>query len=558
MHRSFLFEESASEDDSTDSARSSISAEAVSPVMTEALSISVLSENGAIFDELVDRLLAQPTSKADSKFSAIFLALYRKFAAPSRLLEAIVERFEALERNSSAQMLKTVTQLRYLAIMEQWVGQYPGDFAFSRTRRRMRTFVTKIAQSKIFTIAANEMSNHLQMVLEDDDTKWAYCDKDREASENRTSTTSTSSTLIDDPSFSFVEDMSGTTFADDRSTAATVGGETMRSASAYSTTSSQIMVNAEAAQKAAQLLQPTPRHAITKVQWRALEEQPDDIIAKELTRMDWIMFSSIRPRDLVRYVSTSEKARCKNLVHVIRMVEHFNQVADWVKNYVLFRDKPKHRALMLEKFMRVARKLRELNNYNALGAIIAGISSSSLQRLAATRELIPPSVGKDWARLGILMGSTRSHAAYRMAWDNTSTERIPYLPLHLRDLASAEQGSATFLGDEKNGRVNWKKFEIIGEAVVSMQRAQGMPYKGLGGSRGEAQVKELVLDVKLEKEEDVSSPAPARLTGSAVLMMLCRRYTSEAYSSSLRLARAGRRRSSSNSSSDEHYWHGWS
>ena len=119
MHRSFLFEESASEDDSTDSARSSISAEAVSPVMTEALSISVLSENGAIFDELVDRLLAQPTSKADSKFSAIFLALYRKFAAPSRLLEAIVERFEALERNSSAQMLKTVTQLRYLAIMEQ-------------------------------------------------------------------------------------------------------------------------------------------------------------------------------------------------------------------------------------------------------------------------------------------------------------------------------------------------------------------------------------------------------------------------------------------------------
>ena len=101
------------------------------------------------------------------------------------------------------------------------------------------------------------------------------------------------------------------------------------------------------------------------------------------------------------------------------------------------------------------------------------------------------------------MGSTRSHAAYRLAWDNSSAERIPYLPLHLRDLATAEQGNPTFIGDERNGRVNWRKFEVMGEVVVSMQRAQGMPYRGLGGSRGEAQIKELILDVKL-RDEDVS------------------------------------------------------
>ncbi|OTA15524.1 hypothetical protein BTJ68_15453 [Hortaea werneckii EXF-2000] len=202
--------------------------------------------------------------------------------------------------------------------------------------------------------------------------------------------------------------------------------------------------------------------------------------------MDWVMFSSIRPRDLVRQVSMSEKARCKSLIHVNRMIEHFNQVAAWVKNYVLFRDKPKHRAIMLEKMMRIGRKLREMNNYNALGAIIAGIKSSCVQRLAATRELISPQVGKDYARLELLMGSSKSHAAYRLAWENTSTERIPYLPLHLRDLASAEQGSSTYLGASERGRVNWKKFEIMGEVV-----SREMP------------IRELVLDVKLEKDEEI-------------------------------------------------------
>ncbi|KAK3085210.1 hypothetical protein LTR53_020043, partial [Teratosphaeriaceae sp. CCFEE 6253] len=87
---------------------------------------------------------------------------------------------------------------------------------------------------------------------------------------------------------------------------------------------------------------------------------------------------------------------------------------------------------------------------------------------------------------------------------NTNGERIPYLPLHLRDLASAEQGNATFIGAERDGRVNWKKFEVMGEVVISMQRAQGMPYKGLGGGKGEPQIKELLLEGKLVKDEEVS------------------------------------------------------
>ncbi|KAK3115050.1 hypothetical protein LTR53_006008 [Teratosphaeriaceae sp. CCFEE 6253] len=117
--------------------------------------------------------------------------------------------------------------------------------------------------------------------------------------------------------------------------------------------------------------------------------------------------------------------------------------------------------------------------------------------------LLPPNVGKHWLELEILMSSSRSHAAHRLAWENTDGERIPYLPLHLRDLASAEQGNATFIGAERDGRVNWRKFEIMGRVVVSMQRAQKMPYRGLGDGKGEPTIKELLLEGRLEKDEDV-------------------------------------------------------
>ena len=92
-------------------------------------------------------------------------------------------------------------------------------------------------------------------------------------------------------------------------------------------------------------------------------------------------------------------------------------------------------------------------------------------------------------KLEILMAPSRSHFAYRLAWENTNSERIPYLPLLRRDLVSAREGNRTFVGEEKDGRINWKKFEIMGEVIVSMQKAQGMPYKGLGGASGNQQIK---------------------------------------------------------------------
>lgn len=500
------------------------------------------AEKGYTFDQLVDRLLSQPMSKNDSKFVRIFLALYRRFATPGQLLEAIVNRFETVNRDRNPQMIRTICQLRYLAILQQWINFYPGDFAYPTTRRNMRKFVSGLSTNRIFSIAAKEMLHDLEAVQEDDDTDWACCDRNRDKSEPVVNFHTVLDEDSEDEQFSSARghlstSSDGLSIARSMNTVATNASRMTQSStgSLIIEGSTQTMLNnIEKNQRIARQLVPNPIKPLTKIQWHQLMNESEEAIAKELTRIDWIMFSSMRPRDLARHVSmnTEEKKRCKSLENVNRMIAHFNHVAYVVTNYILLRDKPKHRALMLEKWMKIARKVRELNNYNALGAVLAGIKGTAVFRLNTTRELVSPAVQRDFARLEILMGTQRSHFAYRLAWDNSSGERIPYIPLHMRDLVSASEGNSTFMGDKKpppaftphpgvsvfqgapgsrdsreappggiigKERINWRKFEIMGEVIVGVQRAQGTPYPTFARND---EIRNLILDVNIIRDDE--------------------------------------------------------
>jgi len=500
------------------------------------MSVKPSDENGYTFEQLVDRLLAQPMSKNDSKFVSVFLALYRRFATPGQLLEAIIKRFEIQNKEKELPMIRIIAQLRYLSILQQWVAYYPGDFAYPTTRRLIRRFASSLALNREFSVAATEILRDLEMVTEDDDTDWACSDRQRHQNENIP--TFHNNVLDEDSDEDEVSkalghmSMSSSTRNSVARSSVTGGASSMNG----SMGSSQILLTqVEKNERLARQLEPNPIKPLSKIQWHQLMGESDEAIAKELTRIDWIMFSSVRPRDLVRHVSLNaeEKQRCKNLENVTRMTEHFNHVAYLVTNYILLRDKPKHRALMMEKWMKIARQLRKLNNYNMLGAVMAGINGTAIGRLVATRELVPQATNQDFWKLDILMGQTKSHSAYRLAWENSSGERIPYIPLHRRDLVSASEGNSTFVGDKKKTdsalaphpgvsvfegvvgkrdsrepppsgvvgkeRINWRKFEIMGEVIVGVQRAQGTPYPNW--QRCE-EVRNLILDIKINKDDE--------------------------------------------------------
>ena len=468
---------------------------------------------GVTFDELVDRLLGQNMSRADNNFSDIFLCLYRKFAAPGELFDAILDRLGRITDDKNIHYLtRTSTQLRYITVVAKWVSSYPGDFASPSTSHKLDGFINVLNEDPVFAAAAQDMRTQLQSrVVEDDDTGWARTDADVD-NEIRSSTESVPASPVRQraaPRADLNEDVSKLRVDEEvdeplerrESTA-----ESVTSARAESPTQSlsPSYHTFEDYEKEAAKMVPKGTLPLTKFRYHIFMDTPDDDFADEMTRIDWVMFSSIHLRDLVRHVSLSPKMKqkCKSLTNVNRMISHFNHIAKWVANMILIRDKAKHRAQMLEKFMTIALKLRQLNNYNGLAAVLAGINGSAIHRLAQTRALVPTDVQKRFARLVLLMGTQKSHFAYRLAWENSSLPRIPFIPLHRRDLVSAEEGSRTFVG--ANGeRINWKKFEVLSEVILPIMKSQVTPYPNLARRHNTA--RELILDCLMPKDDEVYS-----------------------------------------------------
>jgi hypothetical protein len=471
---------------------------------------------GVTFDELVERLLGQNMSRADNNFSDIFLCLYRKFAAPGELFNAILARLEAIADDKNIHYLtRTEAQLRIITVVAKWVSCYPGDFASISTSRNLDAFISQLSTEPVFAAAAQDMRMQFQSrVVEDDDTGWARTDADV-IQESGTPSEASAPPLPASPlrkrtnvQEGIDEEMEKLGVDDEMSEALLKRKESQvhsntsgRPGSPDDQSISQSFHTVEDYEREASTMVPKSNLPLTKFRYHIFMEISEDDFADEMTRIDWVMFSAIRLRDLVRSVSLSleQKENCKSLTNVNRMTSHFNHIAKWVANMILIRDKAKHRALMLEKFMMIALKLRQLNNYNGLAAVLAGINGSAIHRLIQTRNLVPADVQKRFARLVLLMGTQKSHFAYRLAWENSSLPRIPFIPLHRRDLVSAEEGSRTFVG--ANGeRINWKKFEVLSEVILPIMKSQVQSYPNL--SKHDV-ARELILDCKMPVDEEV-------------------------------------------------------
>ncbi|EXJ77904.1 hypothetical protein A1O3_09063 [Capronia epimyces CBS 606.96] len=497
--------------------------DSMAPTLTDSATKLTLDynkqESGVPFTELVEKLLALPANKTDSKFVPSFLCLYRAFATPRQLLVAIIDQFMKVEQSKMVHFSKVAEMLRYLSVLAQWTANYPGDFALGPARNVAVPFVQSIEKSKVFAPAAREISNNLDTIVPDEDADWAYTEAGSTSDGKRSKKPSSSTTSL--PSLSNERgtklDQKPRRDASDSGEDAdsTARGPNAPSSSSSSSglpkssnTSSQSYTNhlqLRNAKARAEKYKVTPEIRLSKFQWHQFMETPVEELAHEITRIDWTMFSAIRPRDFVRHawLSTKEKSKSHAGDNISAMVRHFNHLALFVSGMILLRDKPKHRARALEKFMALAWKVRQLNNYNSLGAIVAGITGHEVARLAATHELISPDVQKQFLRLTILMGLPKSHAAYRMAWDNSGRERIPFLPLVRQDLTMAASANPTFIGTN----VNWKKFEIMGEVIVGLQKSLQEHYTfPQRTSRTEETVK-LVLETKIVDEpEDSADP----------------------------------------------------
>ncbi|KAG0268824.1 hypothetical protein DFQ27_005611 [Actinomortierella ambigua] len=199
-------------------------------------------------------------------------------------------------------------------------------------------------------------------------------------------------------------------------------------------------------------------------------EIPDKAVADQLTCVEFGLFRKLKPRDMLRQVWKSGKGS----VAFQACIAHFNFISSWVGTMILAPPKVKHRAKMMEKFISIAKILRQNGNYNTTMAIVGAMNTSSIHRLVQTREMLQSKdIWNTFKELEKLMSSERSFAEYRAALKATEPPCIPYLGVHLADLLSISEGNKDFRQD---GSIHWQKFVLMADVISTVTNFQTKPY----------------------------------------------------------------------------------
>ncbi|KAF9027682.1 hypothetical protein BGZ52_002407 [Haplosporangium bisporale] len=200
-------------------------------------------------------------------------------------------------------------------------------------------------------------------------------------------------------------------------------------------------------------------------------EIKDGAIAAQLTCVEFGLFRKLKPRDMLRQVWKTSRGSAAFQA----CIAHFNFISSWVGTMILSPPKVKNRAKMMEKFISIAKILRDMGNFNTTMAIIGAMNTSSIHRLVQTRDLLQgKEIWTTFKELEHLMSSERSFHEYRNALKTAKLPCIPYLGVHLGDLLSISEGNRDFRQD---GNIHWQKFCLLTEVISTVMHFQSEPYK---------------------------------------------------------------------------------
>ena len=94
---------------------------------------------------------------------------------------------------------------------------------------------------------------------------------------------------------------------------------------------------------------------------------------------------------------------------------------------ILCHERPRQRARQVEKFVDIATKVRQMNNYSTLRAFVAGINNAIDDPTMEAFKAKSPDHLKNLQSWDVLLQQTRAHRSYRMALRNSRGACIPAL-----------------------------------------------------------------------------------------------------------------------------------
>ncbi|XP_050990745.1 RAS guanyl-releasing protein 4 isoform X4 [Labeo rohita] len=190
---------------------------------------------------------------------------------------------------------------------------------------------------------------------------------------------------------------------------------------------------------------PSPSVKKRKVSLLFDHMEPDEM-AGHLSYLEFKNFCNVSFLDYRSYVVHGS---VRDNPALERSVMLCNGVSQWVQLMILNKHTSQQRAEVFTKFIHVAQKLRALQNFNTLMAVIGGLCHSSISRLKDTASLLSSDVTKTLSELTELLSSYSNYSNYRRVYNECTGFKVPILGVHLKDLISLNEALPDYLEDDK-------------------------------------------------------------------------------------------------------------
>ncbi|KAF7727743.1 hypothetical protein EC973_007202 [Apophysomyces ossiformis] len=216
-------------------------------------------------------------------------------------------------------------------------------------------------------------------------------------------------------------------------------------------------------------IMPKNRSCIRLLETDALE------LARQLSIMDFKLYSNIRPIECLGKAWSREDAKGKIATNVKQSIDYCNRLTAWVTGSILVHEEAKKRVVIIKYWAQVANRCRMLNNYNTCMAIISAFDNSAVGRLKKTWELVGGRTNQILTGIRKLMGSNRNFTEYREMIHSVNPPCIPFLGIYLQDLTFIEDGNPDYL-KKSNNLINFAKQQKAAESIREIKQFQSPPY----------------------------------------------------------------------------------
>ncbi|XP_051860726.1 guanine nucleotide-releasing factor 2 isoform X6 [Drosophila albomicans] len=188
-------------------------------------------------------------------------------------------------------------------------------------------------------------------------------------------------------------------------------------------------------------------------------------IAEQMTLLDAELFQKIEIPEVLLFAKDQCEEKSPNLN---KFTEHFNKMSYWARSKILRLQDAKEREKHVNKFIKIMKHLRKMNNYNSYLALLSALDSGPIRRLEWQKG-----IAEELCSFCALIDSSSSFRAYRQALAETNPPCIPYIGLVLQDLTFVHVGNQDYVS---KGVINfskrWQQYNII----VNMKRFKKCAY----------------------------------------------------------------------------------